>query len=73
MLERLREKIGAIWCSLAHESPMWPLHGHYECRTCGRRFPAFTEASIARWANQPAAPGATAVTVRPATASLGHA
>jgi hypothetical protein len=22
-----------------HDSPMWPIHGEYECRTCGRRYP----------------------------------
>jgi hypothetical protein len=22
-----------------HDSPMWPIHGQYECRTCGRDFP----------------------------------
>jgi len=30
--------LGALWCSLMHDSPMWPIHGHYECRECGRRY-----------------------------------
>lgn len=49
MFRTLRWRIGTIWCSLAHESPMWPIHGHYQCRRCGRRYPAFAEAPIAMW------------------------
>jgi acetone carboxylase gamma subunit len=33
MLDRIRE----LWCDWAHAEPMWPIHGQYECRTCGRR------------------------------------
>jgi hypothetical protein len=43
MLNQAQTKLGDFWCRLTHDSPMWPLHGHYECRTCGRRYPAFTE------------------------------
>lgn len=32
------EKLIRRWCSLAHDAPMWPIHGQYECRVCGRRF-----------------------------------
>ena len=32
-------RIGALWCSLMHGSPMWPIHGHYQCRICARQFP----------------------------------
>jgi hypothetical protein len=49
MFRQLRWRIGTIWCSLTHESLMWPVHGHYECRTCGRRYLAFSEAPIANW------------------------
>lgn len=28
---------GTLWCSFLHDSPMWPLRDHYECRTCGRQ------------------------------------
>jgi hypothetical protein len=31
-------RIGDLWCRLMHTEPMWPSHGQYECRTCGRRF-----------------------------------
>jgi hypothetical protein len=30
-------KIANLWCRLMHAEPMWPSHGQYECRTCGRR------------------------------------
>lgn len=30
------ERVGFWWCNLMHNAPMWPIHGQYECRTCGR-------------------------------------
>jgi len=33
------DRWGDLWCTLMHTSPMWPIHGHYECGTCGRRHP----------------------------------
>ena len=54
MLSRFQSKIGALWCSLAHESVMWPVHGHYECRACGRKYPVFAEALVPTYANRPA-------------------
>jgi hypothetical protein len=27
-----------LWCGLMHDAPMWPIHGQYECRTCGRLY-----------------------------------
>ncbi len=32
-------KLGAIWCGLMHNTAMWPIHGEYQCRTCGRHCP----------------------------------
>jgi hypothetical protein len=32
-------RIADLWCGLMHAEPMWPSHGQYECRTCGRRYP----------------------------------
>ena len=32
-------RLGAWWCRAMHDSPMWPVHGHYRCRACGRNFP----------------------------------
>src|ERR1700694_1977914 len=32
-------KFGTLWCDFIHDAPMWPIHGEYECRTCGRRYP----------------------------------
>ena len=43
MFKELQTRIGVIWCGLAHKSVMWPAHGHYTCRTCGRRYIAFAE------------------------------
>ena len=31
-------KLGTLWCRLMHNAPMWPIHGSYQCRTCGRRY-----------------------------------
>jgi hypothetical protein len=31
-------RIGETWCSLMHDSARWPIHGHYECSICGRRY-----------------------------------
>jgi hypothetical protein len=33
-----KDRIGALWCSMLHDSPKWPIHGHYECSACGRRY-----------------------------------
>jgi hypothetical protein len=30
---------GTLWCEIMHDSAMWPIHGQYECRTCGRYYP----------------------------------
>jgi hypothetical protein len=38
-----RVRIADLWCRLMHTAPMWPSHGHYECRTCGRRHPVCWE------------------------------
>lgn len=31
-------RIGSVWCSLMHDSAMWPIHGRYQCRKCGREY-----------------------------------
>jgi hypothetical protein len=33
------DKLATAWCLLMHDSPMWPVHGEYECRSCGRHYP----------------------------------
>ena len=38
-MEPSQAKIADLWCRLMHTAPMWPSHGQYECRTCGRRHP----------------------------------
>lgn len=31
--------LATLWCEIVHDSPMWPIHGRYECRVCGREYP----------------------------------
>jgi hypothetical protein len=31
-------KAGRSWCGLMHDSPMWPIHGQYQCAACGRSY-----------------------------------
>jgi hypothetical protein len=54
-----RSRIADLWCKLMHAEPMWPSHGQYECRTCGRRHAIC-------W--QEAAPATSRVLVRPCEA-----
>lgn len=49
MLRELQSRIGTAWCLATHKSVMWPVHGHFQCRTCGRRYPAFAETPVANW------------------------
>jgi len=56
MWRELQSRVGAAWCKLMHDSPMWPLYGRYTCRTCGRRYPAFAEAPIAKRPDRSAPP-----------------
>jgi hypothetical protein len=37
------------WCTTIHDSPMWPSHGHYQCRTCGREYPVPWELGNTSW------------------------
>lgn len=46
MFSQLRSRAGSVWCNLMHESIMWPTHSHYECRTCGRCYPALAEVEV---------------------------
>jgi hypothetical protein len=32
------ESLGARWCNLMHGAVRWPIHGQYECATCGRSY-----------------------------------
>jgi hypothetical protein len=38
-LREAASKLGAMWCGFMHDSPMWPIHGQYQCRACGRHYP----------------------------------
>ena len=43
MFQKSVMRLSALWCGVMHESLMWPIHGEYQCRTCGRRYPALRE------------------------------
>ena len=32
----LATRISELWCDFMHDSAMWPIHGRYQCRSCGR-------------------------------------
>lgn len=32
------ERLAEAWCRLMHDSAMWPAHGQYQCRSCGRHY-----------------------------------
>jgi hypothetical protein len=52
-MEALMNQLSDLWCSLMHESPMWPIHGHYRCRTCGREYPVEWGIEAAAFSSQP--------------------
>lgn len=39
MLEKTQRELSLLWCALMHDSVTWPIHGKYQCRSCGRRYP----------------------------------
>jgi len=42
--------LAAFWCAVAHDSPMWPIHGRYACRVCGREYAvAWSNAKSIAW------------------------
>jgi len=45
-------RIGIFWCRLMHDEPMWPMHGWYECRTCGRQHRAWRDERSKRQVNR---------------------
>ncbi len=52
-----QDRLGSLWCSLAHDAAMWPIHGQYACRTCSRhhRVPWAAEAKASRRVSSPLA------------------
>ena len=32
------ERLAGAWCRLMHDAAMWPAHGQYQCRSCGRHY-----------------------------------
>jgi len=35
----LVERMKTLWCQVFHDAAMWPINGHYQCRTCLRYHP----------------------------------
>ncbi len=54
--------IAELWCRMLHSSPMWPAHGHYQCRTCGREYPVPWELDRKRAGSQAITQAAERVT-----------
>jgi hypothetical protein len=42
-------RIADMWCRKMHREAMWPIHGKYVCRRCGREYPVEWEARFASW------------------------
>ncbi len=40
--------VNKTWCSVAHPSPLWPIHGQYQCPKCFRVYQVEWEPKIAR-------------------------
>lgn len=51
------QRWGIWWCRAMHDAPMWPIRGHYQCRSCGRTFSV-------PWAGEPPA-GPVRIRIRP--------
>lgn len=64
-------RIGTLWCRVMHAEPMWPAHGQYECRRCGRRHrvcwqepsPATSRERVLQYETQP--PSALVTATKP--------
>ncbi len=58
---KVRSSVGRFWCTLAHDSPMWPIGGRYQCRRCFLYHPVRWEIATNpqehRSAKQPQYPG----------------
>jgi hypothetical protein len=37
-MEAMMNRLEELWCKVMHDAAMWPMHGRYECRTCGREY-----------------------------------
>jgi hypothetical protein len=70
MFRKLQGRMGAAWCRMSHGSVMWPLHGEYRCRTCGRRYPAFSETPRAYQINRAALKSAVSLLLVAAVITL---
>jgi len=65
-------ELGTVWCGLMHQSVRWPVHGHFQCRTCGRRYPAFPETQSAALARHTASSAGNKLRGGNAKSGLSH-
>lgn len=45
----LRSSFGTLWCTLMHDSPMWPIRGRYQCARCFRYHPVRWDRPESNW------------------------
>jgi hypothetical protein len=54
MMKQILDRIGQAWCRLRHPTHRWPVHGHYECPVCLRRYAVLWANDAARLTPEPA-------------------
>ena len=37
-MRELGRRFSAGWCRTFHPKPFWPIHGHYQCPACMRKY-----------------------------------
>jgi hypothetical protein len=45
-MKNLLERVAELWCENMHGQPLWPSHGHYQCRVCLRQYPVPFETAV---------------------------
>jgi hypothetical protein len=45
-MSKLVDRLSQMWCESMHPTPMWPIHGRYQCPQCLRTYDV-------GWANEP--------------------
>ncbi len=40
--------LNRAWCNVAHPTPLWPIHGKYQCPSCFRVYQVGWEAGVQR-------------------------
>lgn len=55
-MKTLWARLGQLWCTVAHDAVMWPMHGYYRCGVCLRLHPVPWENEISHRAAPMAIP-----------------